>query len=162
LRKVFSGAIKVLEKSRHESLHHLSIHDPWIIPSRSQESRNKQTKYRLNLLLNSPCYNLTITVNSSECWTPFVSVPRWYDAVESHCHLFSHDHDHVAETSRADHYRAPCGNRRIAPLVPTPDGWHDRCASLSYKRENPSTVLPLPSLAFFRIGHIAALVFPSG
>jgi hypothetical protein len=77
-------------------------------------------------------------------------VPRWYDAVASPCHLVSRDHDHVAETSWADHYRAPCGNRRIAPLVPTSDGWDDRCAPLSYKKGNPSVVLPLPSLTCFR------------
>jgi hypothetical protein len=118
-------------------LYHLSIHDPLIIMSRPQESRNEQTKYRLNLLLNSPCYNLTVTVNSSDRWTPFFSVPRWYDAVASHCHLFSRDHDHVAETSRADHYRAPCGNCRIAPLAPTSDGWDDRCVPLSYKKGKP-------------------------
>jgi hypothetical protein len=82
-----------------------------------KNQENKQTKDRLNLLLNSPCYNLTVTVNSSDRWTPFVSVPRWYDVVASPCHLFPRDHDHVAETSRADHYRAPCGNRRIAPLA---------------------------------------------
>jgi hypothetical protein len=131
-------------------LYHLSIHDPLIIMSRPQESRNEQTKYRLNLLLNSPCYKLTVTVNSSDRWTPFFSVPRWYDAVASHCHLFSRHHDHVAETSRADHYRALCGHRQIAPLVPTSVGWDDRCIPLSYKKRNPSTVLPLPSLAYLR------------
>jgi hypothetical protein len=44
-------------------------------------------------------------------------VTRWYDAVASPSHLFSRDHDHVVETSRADHYRAPCGKCRIAPLA---------------------------------------------
>jgi hypothetical protein len=130
--------------------HHLSIHDPWIIPSRSQESRNEQTKYWLNLLLSSPCYNLTVTVNSSDRWTPFVSAPRWYDAVALPCHLFSRDHDHVTETSRANLYRAPCGNRRIALLAPTADSWDDHCAPLSYKKGNPPAVLLLPRLAEFR------------
>jgi hypothetical protein len=130
-------------------LYHLSIHDPLIIMSRPQESRNEQTKYRLNLLLNSPCYNLTVTVNSSDCWTPFFPVPRLYDVVASHCHLFSRYHDHVAETSRADHYRAPRRNRRIAPLAPTSDGWDGRCVPLSYKKGNPPAVLLLPSLACF-------------
>jgi hypothetical protein len=83
-------------------------------------------------------------------WTPFISVPRWYDAVASPCHIFSCDHDHVVETSRADHYRAPYGNRRITPLVPTSVDWDDRCVPLSYKKGNPSAVLPLPSLACFR------------
>jgi hypothetical protein len=73
-------------------------------------------------------------------------VPRWYDAVVSPCHLFSRGHDHVVETSRADHYRAPCGNRR----VPTSVSWDDRCVPLNYKKGNPSAVLPLPSLACFR------------
>jgi hypothetical protein len=90
----WGGRSKVSEQSRFSKsqgmrvLYHLSIHDPLIIMSRPQESRNEQMKYRLNLLLNSPCYNLTITVNSSDRWTPFVSVPRWYDAVASPCHLF--------------------------------------------------------------------------
>jgi hypothetical protein len=119
-------------------LHHLSIHDPWIIPSRSSELRNEQMKYRLNLLLNSRCYNITVTVNFSDHWTPFFSVPRWYDAVASPCHLFSCDHDHVVETSRADRYRAPCGNRRIAPPVPSSVGWDDRCVPLGYIKEKPS------------------------
>jgi hypothetical protein len=44
--------------------------------------------------------------------------------------LFSRDHDHVAEASRADHYRAPCCHRRIASLVPTSVGWDDRCISV--------------------------------
>jgi hypothetical protein len=70
-------------------------------------------------------------------WTPFVSVPRWYDAVASPCHLFSRDHDHVIETSRADPYRAPCGNRWIAPRAPTSVGWDDRCVPLGYKKEKP-------------------------
>jgi hypothetical protein len=117
-------------------------------------------KYRLNLLLNSPCYNLTVTVNSSDRWTPFFSVPRWYDVVASHCHLFSRDHDHVVETSRADHYRAPCGNHRIAPLAPTPHGWDDRCVPLSYKKGNPPAVLPLPSLVCFRIRQNRRSCFP--
>jgi hypothetical protein len=82
---------------------------------------------------------------------PFVSVPRSYDTVASPCHLFSRDHDHIVETSRADHYRAPCGNRRIAPLVPTSVAWDDRCVPLSYKKGNPSAVLPLTSLACFRV-----------
>jgi hypothetical protein len=77
-------------------------------------------------------------------------VPRWYDVVASPCHLFSRDHDHVAETSRVDHYRAPCGNRRITLLVPTSVGWDDRCVPLSYKKGNPPAVLQLPSLAYFR------------
>jgi hypothetical protein len=102
---------------------------------RNQE--NKQMKDRLNLLLNSPCYNLTVTVNSSDHWTPFFSVSRWYDAVASHCHLFSRDHDDVAETSQADHYRAPRRNRQIAPLAPTSDGWDDHCVPLSYKKKKP-------------------------
>jgi hypothetical protein len=111
-------------------------------------------------LLNSPCYNLTITVNSSDRWTPFFSVPRWYDAVASHCHLFSRDHDHVAETSRADHYRAPRRNCRIAPLAPTLDGWDDRCVPLSSKEGNAPAVLPLPSLACFRICQYRRSCFP--
>jgi hypothetical protein len=64
-------------------------------------------------------------------------VPRWYDAVASPCHLFSRGHNHVAETSRADHCRAPCDHRRIAPLVPTSVGWDDRCVPLSYKKGKP-------------------------
>jgi hypothetical protein len=87
-------------------------------------------------------------------------VPRWYDAVASPCHLFSRDHDHIAETSRAGHYRAPCGNRRIAPLVPTSVGWDDRCILLSYKKGNHSAVLPLPSLACFRARHCRHSCFP--
>jgi hypothetical protein len=87
-------------------------------------------------------------------------VPRWYDAVVSPCHLFSRDHDHVAETSQADHYRAPCGNRRIAPVVPTSVGWDDCCIPLSYKKGNPSAVLPLLSLACFELDSVASLVFP--
>jgi hypothetical protein len=86
-------------------------------------------------LLNSPRYELTITFNSSDRWTPSFSVPRWYDAVASLCHLFSRGNDHVVETSRAHHYRAPCCHRRIAPLVLTSVGWDDRCAPLRYKRE---------------------------
>jgi hypothetical protein len=101
-------------------------------------------------LLNSPRYNLTIAFNFFDRWTPFFSVPRWYDAVVSPCHLFSRGHDHVAETSRADHYRAPCGHHWIALLVPTSVGWDDHCILLSYKKRNPSTVLPLPSLAYLR------------
>jgi hypothetical protein len=62
-------------------------------------------------------------------------VPRWYDVVASPCHLFSRDHDHVVETSRADRYRAPCGNSWIAPLVPTSVGWDDHCVPLGYKKE---------------------------
>jgi hypothetical protein len=125
---------------------------------RNQE--NKQMKDRLNLLLNSPCYNLIIMVNSSDRWTPFFSVPRWYDAVASHCHLFSRDHDHVAETSRADHYRAPRRNRRIAPLAPTSDGWDDHCVPLSYKKVNPPAVLLLPRLAKFRARQCRRSCFP--
>jgi hypothetical protein len=87
-------------------------------------------------------------------------VSRWYDAVASPCHLFSRGHDHVAETSRADHYRALCGNRRIAPLVPTSVGWDDRCILLSYKKGNPSAVLPLPSLACFRPRQCRRSCFP--
>jgi hypothetical protein len=86
-------------------------------------------------LLNSPRYELTITFNSSDRWTPSFSVPRWYDAVASLCHLFSRGNDHVVETSRAHHYRAPCCHRRIAALVLTSVGWDDRCAPLRYKRE---------------------------
>jgi hypothetical protein len=70
-------------------------------------------------------------------WTPFVSVPRWYDDVPSPCHLFSRDHDHVVETSRADYYRAPCGNRWIAQRAPTSVGWDDRCIPLGYKKGKP-------------------------
>jgi hypothetical protein len=121
---------------------------------RNQE--NKQMKDRLNLLQNSPCYNLTVTVNSSDRWTPFFSVPRWYDAVASHCHLFSRDHDHVAKTSWADHYRAPCGNRRIAPLAPTSDGWDDRCVRLSYKNGTPAASPTMPQ--FVEIFLLRALV----
>jgi hypothetical protein len=134
------------------------IHGLYLPNPRNRE--NKQTKDRLNLMLNSPCYNLTVTVNSSDRWTPFFSVPRWYDAVALPCHLFSRDHDHVAETSRADHYRALCGNRRISPLVPTSDGWDDRCALLSYKKGNPSVVLPLPSLTCFRARRCLYSCFP--
>jgi hypothetical protein len=74
--------------------------------------------------------NLTVTVSSSDRWTPSFSVPRWYDVVASPCHLFSRGHDHVAETSRADHYQAPCGHCRIAPLVPTSVGWDECCVSV--------------------------------
>jgi hypothetical protein len=87
-------------------------------------------------------------------------VPRWYDAVATPCHLFSRDHDHVDETSRPDHYRAPCGNLGMAPLVPTSVGWDDRCVPLSYKKGNPSAVLPLLSLACFELDSVASLVFP--
>jgi hypothetical protein len=118
---------------------------------RNQE--NKRTKDRLNLLLNSPCYNLTVTVSSSDRWAPSFSVPRWYDAIASPCHLSSRGHDHVVETSQADHYRAPCGNHRITPLVPTSVGWYDRCIPLSYKKGNPSAALPFPSLACFQAWH---------
>jgi hypothetical protein len=109
------------------------IRGSYLPDPRNQE--NKQMKDQLNLWLNSCCYNLTIPINSSDRWTTFFSAPRWYDAAASPCHLFTRDHDHVAKTSRVDYYRAPCGNRRIAPLVPTSDGWDDRCAPLSYKRE---------------------------
>jgi hypothetical protein len=78
-------------------------------------------------------------------------VPRWYDAVASPYHLFSRDHDHVVETSRADHYRAPCGNRWFAPRAPTSVGWDDRCVSGAIKGRNPSAVWPLPSLACLRV-----------
>jgi hypothetical protein len=71
--------------------------------------------------------------------------------VVSPCHLFSRDHDHVVETSRADRHRAPCGNRRIALLVPTSVGWDDRCVRGAVKGRNPPAVLPLPSLACSRI-----------
>jgi hypothetical protein len=87
-------------------------------------------------------------------------VPRWYDAIASPCHLFFHSHDHVAETSRADHYQAPCGHRRIAPLVPTSIGWDDRCVLLRYKRE------ALPRCCHCQVSHVfelnsaAALVLP--
>jgi hypothetical protein len=129
-------------------------------PPNPRNQENEQTKYWSNLLLNSPCYNLTIPVNSSDRWTPFFSVPRWYDVVVSPCHLVPRGHDHVAETSWADHYRAPCGNRRIAPLAPTSDGWDDRCIPLSYKTGNPPAVLPLPSLACFRIWQYHHSCFP--
>jgi hypothetical protein len=89
-------------------------------------------------------------VRSSDRWTPFVSVPRWYDAVALPRHFFSRDHDHVVETSRADHYRAPCGNRQITLVVPTSVGWEDGCVPLSYKKGNPPAVLPLPSLSCFQ------------
>jgi hypothetical protein len=88
-------------------------------------------------------------------------VPRWYDAVASPCHLFSRDHDHVAETSQADHYRAPCGNRRIAPLVPTSVSWDDRCIPLSYKKGNPPACCNCQVSPAFEPGIVAALVFPS-
>jgi hypothetical protein len=87
-------------------------------------------------------------------------VPQWYDAVASPCHLFSRGHDHVVETSRADHYRALCGHRWIAPLVPTSVGWDDHCIPLSYKKGNPSVVLPLPSLACFRARQCRRSCFP--
>jgi hypothetical protein len=99
-------------------------------------------------------------VRSSNCWTPFVSVPRWYDAAASPCHLVSRDHDHVVETSRADHYRASCGYRRIAMLVPTSVGCDDRCVPLSYKKRNPSAVLPLLSLTWFRARQCHRCCFP--
>jgi hypothetical protein len=76
------------------------------------------------------------------------------------CHLFSRGHDHVVETSRANHYRAPCGHRRIAPLVPTSVGWDDRCVPLSYKKGDPPAVLPLLSLACFRARHCRHSCFP--
>jgi hypothetical protein len=38
--------------------------------------------------------------------------------------LFRGD-DYVAKTSQVDHYRAPCGHRRIASLLPTSVGWDD-------------------------------------
>jgi hypothetical protein len=95
-----------------------------------------------------------------DSWTPFVSTPRWYDAIASPYHLFSCDHDHVVETSRADHYRAPCGNRQIALLVPTSVGWDDRCVPLSYKKGNPSAMLPLLSLACFRARQCRHSCFP--
>jgi hypothetical protein len=107
----------------------------WAYLSNPRNQENKQARDWWNLLLNSPRHDLTITVNSSNRWTPFFSVPRWYDVVASLCHLFSRSHDHVAENSRADHYRAPCGHRRIAPLVPTLVGWDDCCVPLRYKRE---------------------------
>jgi hypothetical protein len=53
--------------------------------------------------------------------------------------------------SRADPYRAPCGNRWIAPRAPTSVSWDDRCVPLDYKKRNPSAVLPLPSLACSRV-----------
>jgi hypothetical protein len=80
-------------------------------------------------------------------------VPRWYDAVASPCHLFSHDHDHVAETSRADHYRAPCGNRRIAPLALPQSVRMTVSFRWTIKRETLSQGLPLPSLACLRARH---------
>jgi hypothetical protein len=87
-------------------------------------------------------------------------VPRWYDAVASPCHLFSRSHDHVVETSRADHYRALCFHCRIAPLIPTSVGWDDRCVPLSYKKGNPSAMLPLPSLTFLRARQCRHSCFP--
>jgi hypothetical protein len=121
-------------------------------------------------LLNSPYYNPTVTVSSSDRWTPFFSVPQWYDAVATLCHLFSRGNNHVIETSRVDHYRAPCGHRRIAQLVPTLVGWDDHCVPLSYKKGKPfrgvaiaksrllssSTVSPLlfsPSASFWPTRH---------
>jgi hypothetical protein len=87
-------------------------------------------------------------------------VPRWCGTVASPYHLFSCGHDHVVETSRDDHYRAPCGHRRITPLVPTSVGWDDHCVPLSYKNGNPSVVLPLPSLACFRARQCLRSCFP--
>jgi hypothetical protein len=75
-------------------------------------------------------------------------------------HLFSRGHDHVAETSRADHYRAPCGHYRIAPLVPTSVGWDDCCISVEVYKGNPSTALLLPSLACFRAHQCRRSCFP--
>jgi hypothetical protein len=126
---------------------------------RNQE--NKQTKDRLNVWLNSRYYNITIPVNSSDRWNPFFSAPRWYDDVASPCHLVPRGHDHVAETSRADHYRAPCGNRRIALLVPTPVGWDDRCVSVELKGKTAPRCCHCQVLPAFELVNIAALVFPS-
>jgi hypothetical protein len=43
---------------------------------------------------------------------------------------------------------------------PTSDGWDDRCVPLSYKKGNPPAVLPLPSLACFRIWQYRHSYFP--
>jgi hypothetical protein len=101
-------------------------------------------------------------VRSLDRWTPLFSVPRWYDAVASPCHLFSLGHDHVAETSRVDHYRAPCGHCQIALLVPILVGWDDRCVPLRYKKGNPPAVLPLPGLVVLELDSTATLVFLFG
>jgi hypothetical protein len=93
-------------------------------------------------------------------------VPRWYDVVASPCDLFSCDHDHVVETSRADHYRAPYGNRWIAPRAPTSVGWDDRCVPWGYIKEKPfrsvaiaKSRLPssstVPPLLFFSLAILA-------
>jgi hypothetical protein len=87
-------------------------------------------------------------------------VPQWYDAVASPCHLFSHDHDHIVETSRSDHYRAPCGNNWTALLVPTSVGWDDRCVPLSYKRETLPRCCHCQVSPAFELDSVAALVFP--
>jgi hypothetical protein len=87
-------------------------------------------------------------------------VLRWYDAVASPCHPFFHGHDHVTETSWADHYRHLCGHHWIAPLVPTSVGWDDRCVLLRYNKGNPPAVLPLPSIAYFRARQYHHSCFP--
>jgi hypothetical protein len=101
-------------------------------------------------LLISPHPNLTITVSSSDRWTPFFSVPRGYDALATLCHLLSHGHDHVAETSRADHYRA-CVATTGSLCYSLPQSVGMTVAfPLRYKKGNPSTVLPVANLACFR------------
>jgi hypothetical protein len=99
-------------------------------------------------------------VRSSDRWIPFFSVPRWYDAVASPCHLFSRGHDHVAETSRADHYRAPCGHRRITPLVPTSVGWDDRCVSVEVYKEKPSRGVVITKSRLLSSSTVSPLLFP--
>jgi hypothetical protein len=79
--------------------------------------------------------------------------------VASPFHLFSRDHDHVVETSRADRYRAPCGNRRIASLVPTSVGWDDRCVPLGYIKEKPFRGVAIAKSRLLSSSTVSPLLF---
>jgi hypothetical protein len=99
-------------------------------------------------------------VRSLDRWTPFVSVPRWYDAIALPCHLFSRDHDHVVATSWADHYRAPCGNRWIAPRAPTSVGWDDCCVPWGYKMGKPSCNVAIAKSRLLSSSTVSPLLLP--
>jgi hypothetical protein len=71
---------------------------------------------------------LPITVNSLDRWTSSSSVSRLYGAMVPLRHLFCNC-THNAETSQADHCRAPCCPHQI------PRWLNDRCSRSGYKRE---------------------------
>jgi hypothetical protein len=55
---------------------------------------------------------------------------------------------------------SPASQPRDRSASPTSDGWDGRCVPLSYKKGNPPAVLPLPSLAYFRICQYRRSCFP--